>query len=150
MKKLATLSIIALSFIACNSDDNSALDQEAPTVNITAPTDHQEYEPGETLTVQALLADNVSLASFKIEIHSAEDGHTHSVNALTAEDEHVEFHYEADYDIEGLTYEVNEDIAIPAETEEGHYHVGIFVLDTAGNQSEQFVEVYIGHEDHTH
>lgn len=150
MKKIAILSIAALSFIACNNDDNSSLDQEKPTVEIITPTDHQEYEPGDNINIQALLTDNESLASYKIEIHSAGDGHTHSHSVSSADDhDQVEFHYEADYEINGTTYEVNQTIPIPENAEEEHYHVGIFVLDSSGNQNQQFIEIFIGHE-HDH
>lgn len=152
MKKIVILSFAALSFIACNSDDDNSLDQEKPMVNIILPTDHQEYEPGDSINIQALLTDNESLASYKIEIHSAADGHTHTHSVSSLDDDgHVEFHYEADYEISGTSYEVNQTIPIPENAEETHYHVGIFVLDDAGNQNEQFIEIFIGHEhDHEH
>ena len=150
MKKIALLSIAALSFVACSSDDNS-LDQEKPMVNIILPTEHQEYEPGDNINIQALLTDNESLASYKIEIHSAADGHTHTHSISSLDNDHVEFHHESDYEISETSYEVNQTIPIPENAEETHYHVGIFVLDSAGNQSQQFIEIFIGHEhDHEH
>lgn len=149
MKNIAFLGLMALSLIACNSEDNNALDQEKPTVNITLPTEHQVFEPGDEIHVQALLTDNESLASYKIEIHSAGDGHTHSHSVLSAND-HQEFHYDVSFEISGTSYEVNRSITIPENAEEEHYHLGIFVLDSSGNQNQQFIEIYIGHDHHHH
>lgn len=147
MKKLASLSfaIISLIVVSSCSDDDEVVDTTKPTIEIISPTDHQEVEPGSVLTVKANLADNVGLASYKIEIHSAEDGHEHKAKQILAED----FEYSSVNEVPGktATYTVNHAITIPADVAEEHYHVGITVIDVNGNQNQQFVEIFIGHED---
>ena len=151
MKKIVNLSFAFLSFVSIVScsDDDTVADTTKPTVNIITPTDHQEVEPGTTLNFKAALADNVGLKSYKIEIHSAEDGHEHQHknNAIYAND--FEYHVTNDVPNSVKDFEVNQAISIPADAAEEHYHVGITVIDVNGNQNQQFVEIFIGHE-HVH
>lgn len=147
MKKIANLSFVIISLIVVSScsNDDSVVDTTKPTIEILAPTDHQEVKPGSVLTVKANLTDNVGLASYKIEIHSADDGHGHKSKQLLATD----FEYSNANEVPGktATYTINQEIKIPADAAEEHYHVGITVLDVNGNQNQQFVEIFIGYED---
>lgn len=147
MKKLVSLSfaIISLIGISSCSDDDAVVDTTKPTIEIISPTDHQEVEPGSVFTVKANLADNVGLASYKIEIHSAEDGHEHKAKQLLAED--FEYSFVGEMPNKPTTYTLEQAITIPADVAEEHYHVGITVLDVNGNQNQQFVEIFIGFED---
>ena len=148
MKKLASLSfaIISLIGISSCSDDDAVVDTTKPTIEIITPTDHQEVEPGSVFTVKANLADNVGLASYKIEIHSAEDGHEHKAKQL--HDEHYEYAFTGEVPNKATTYALEHAINIPVDAPEEHYHVGITVLDVNGNQNQQFVEIFIGHDHH--
>lgn len=147
MKKIINLSFALLSFVsivACSDSEDA--DTTKPTVTIISPTDHQEIAPGTTLNFKAALADNVGLKSYKIEIHSAEDGHEHKAKK---EGEDFEYHITNDVPNSAKNFEVNQAISIPTNVAEEHYHVGITVIDVNGNQNQQFVEVFIGHE-HNH
>lgn len=149
MKKLASLSFAIISLIGVSScsDDDTVIDTTKPTIEIITPTDHQEVHPGSVFTVKANLADNVGLASYKIEIHSAEDGHEHKAKQLLATD--FEYSFVGEVPNKATTYTLEHAITIPADAAEEHYHVGITVLDVNGNQNQQFVEIFIGH-DHEH
>jgi len=149
MKKLASLSFAIISLIGVSScsDDDAVVDTTKPTIEIITPTDHQEVEPGSVFTVKANLTDNVGLASYKIEIHSAEDGHEHKAKQLLAED--FEYSFVGEIANKPTAYTLEHAITIPADVAEEHYHVGITVLDVNGNQNQQFVEIFIGH-DHSH
>ncbi|WLD24440.1 DUF4625 domain-containing protein [Flavobacterium dauae] len=155
MKKLASLSFAIISLIgisSCSNDDTTAgtesiIDTTKPTIQIITPTDDQEIEPGSVLNFKADLKDNIGLASYKVEVHSAEDGHQHKAKQLEAE----EFHYDFSAEVSSKSPEftVEKSINVPEDVKEGHYHVGITVLDVNGNQNQQFVEIFIGH-DHEH
>ncbi|MFV0146548.1 DUF4625 domain-containing protein [Empedobacter falsenii] len=142
--KYIFVSIVALFVTSCSSDDSS-LDTTKPEINLIAPKDHDEFHLGETFTIDAILKDNIELGAVKIEIHSAEDGHEHR----TA---NVNWTYDAEEAIPAgktehtLSHQVN----IPAEgITEGHYHLGLFLIDRAGNQTQSFIEIVVG-EDHDH
>lgn len=151
MKKIINLSFAVLSFVSIVScsDDDVVADTTKPTVTIITPTDHQEIEPGTTLNFKAALADNVGLKSYKIEIHSAEDGHEHAHKGTATFANDFEYQVTNEVPNTAKDFEVNQAISIPADAAEEHYHVGITVIDVNGNQNQQFVEVFIGHE-HAH
>ena len=144
--KLFSFLFVSIAFVSCSDSDSTDLDTQKPTISIQSPTDHQEVEPGTELNIQALLQDETALASYKVEIHAAGDGHEHRTIAL---DNKVPFTYENIFQIEEnpKSYQVDYSISIPENAKEDHYHVGIFCIDAAGNQSQQFVEIFIGHED---
>ena len=145
MKKLIYLSLVTISlfgFTSCEDDDN---DTEKPGVKIITPTNHQEIEPGTVMAITASFTDNAGLSSYKIEIHSADDGHEHKAKQV----ENFEYSFEGSVNNKDLNYELNHSVAVPADVADGHYHVGITVLDVNGNQNQQYVEVFIGHE-HEH
>ena len=144
--QLFSLLFVSIAFVSCSDSDSSDLDTQKPTISIQSPMDHQEVEPGTELNIQALLQDETALASYKVEIHAAGDGHEHRTIAL---DNKVPFTYENVFQIESnpKSYQVDYSISIPENAKEDHYHVGIFCIDAAGNQSQQFVEIFIGHED---
>ncbi len=150
MKKIASLSFALIGLLiisSCSDDDNTVADTTKPTIQIITPTDDQEIEPGSVLNFKADLKDNIGLASYKIEVHSAEDGHQHKAKQLEAE----EFHYDFSAEVPSKSPEftVEKSINVPEDVKEGHYHVGITVLDVNGNQNQQFIEVFIGDE-HDH
>jgi len=144
--QLFSFLFVSIAFVSCSDSDSSDLDTQKPAISIQSPTDHQEVEPGTQLNIKALLQDETALASYKVEIHAAGDGHQHRNIVL---DNSTPFTYENVFQIEGnpKSYQVDYSISIPENAKEDHYHVGIFCIDAAGNQSQQFVEIFIGHED---
>ena len=144
--KFVAFLFVSFAVVSCSSDSSSDLDTTKPTIAIESPTDHQEVEPGSQLQIKALLQDDTALASYKVEIHSAGDGHQHRNVSL---DNKVPFTYENVFEIEGnpKSHQIDYSISVPENAKEDHYHVGIFCIDAAGNQSQQFVEIFIGHED---
>lgn len=144
MKNILKLSLAVLSLISIVSCSDDEMDTQKPTVQILTPTNHQEIEPGAVINLKAVLTDNEGLASYKIEIHSGEDGHEHKAKSQ-------DFSYSVVKQVTGnaKTFDVIETIKVPEDAKEEHYHLGITVLDVNGNQNQQFVEIFIGHE-HEH
>jgi len=148
MKKIAQLSFVFLSLFAVAScSDDDTVDTEKPTIEIVSPVDHQEVEPGSSFTFKANLADNAGLASYKVEVHSAEDGHEHKT--VMAKSGFFEYSVVKDVPNKAKNHTAEEVIPVGTDVTEGHYHVGITVLDVNGNQNQQFLEIFIGHE-HEH
>ncbi len=135
--------IYAFAFIAtlfsCSSDDNSTTDTEKPTIVINAPTDEQEFHSADEIHAHISFSDNVELASYKIDIHFAGDGHAHR----QMQDDFIEWSYETTGVISDKNDEINLFITIPVNVKEGHYHFGVYALDQAGNQQVQWIELDI-------
>lgn len=139
---LITITSLFL-FFAC-TDDDLVLDTEKPTVQLATPSEHQEFEFGETITLQAILKDNLELGAYKIEIHADDDGHHH--RSLT-----TGWSFTDTGDISGnKEFLLNKTIPIPeGNYKEGHYHLGLIVTDKAGNETQTFIEIVVG-DDHHH
>ncbi|TCO09835.1 DUF4625 domain-containing protein [Natronoflexus pectinivorans] len=157
MKKLKYIlpAILALGlFAACSDDDD--VDTTAPVIEIISPEDHEEFHPGETIHLHAIITDDTELASWKIDIHYNSDGHTHSQVITLKHGDHdhhhgeKEWHVHKDGVIEGnvKTYELKLELEIPDDAKHGEYHLGVFAVDKAGNQAQKFIEIEVEDDDH--
>lgn len=135
--------IYAFTFVAilfsCSSDDNSVTDTEKPAIVIHAPADEQEFHSSDVVHANISFSDNMELASYKIDIHFAGDGHAHR----QMQDEFIEWNYETMGIVSGKNDEIDLLITIPENVKEGHYHFGVYALDQAGNQEVQWIELAI-------
>src|SRR5690606_1265017 len=143
MKNTIKISMIiiagTLGIISCSSDDDNGLDTQKPVIVLNEPQNDAELHFGEIMHLNAEFSDNVGLASYKIEIHSAGDGHIHKNG------EEEEWFYAESHPITGSpqNYTADKEIPIPLEINgepihEGHYHVGIYLVDTSGNEQQLF------------
>jgi hypothetical protein len=137
-----TSIFVLITFQSCSSDDESA-DTTKPFIVLVSPDEDQHFHAGETIEFQGVFSDNVALASYKIEIHHAEDGHTHK-------NENAEWYYVITANIPGnvSAYNANHSIEIPTQIdgqpiETGHYHLGVFLIDSSGNEQQKFIEIGI-------
>lgn len=75
-------------FAAC---EKVSLDNEKPVVTVTGPAVDEVVMPGSALHFEVEFTDNEALASYKVNIHGAFDGHTHDAGiAGTARKSHAE------------------------------------------------------------
>lgn len=154
MKKylIASATILSvITFQSCSSDDDSGVDTVKPVITLNVPIDHQAHLPGEELHLEADFYDNVELGSYKVEIHSAADGHEHKNGNLVGE-WYYTFTEQIPAGLKNMS--IHEHIVVPTEVDgvpivEGHYHLGIFLTDKAGNEQQHFIEIVVG-EDHDH
>lgn len=125
MKYFAMALVAAsVSFVACNKDE--APDTQRPVITVTSPaSDHLDKEPGEAMSLAALLTDNVDLLNAKIDIHKAGD-HSHRISGEGWEWAKV-------YTISGKEFNLTENINIPADADTGKYHITFEATDRAGN-----------------
>ena len=141
-----TFFSIAALFISSCSDDDTTLDTTKPEINLISPKDDAHFHLGDDVLIEAILKDETELSTVKVEIHSASDGHQHK----TAD---VNWEYDAEIAIPAGTkeYTLSHKVAIPAEgIKDGHYHLGLFLIDKAGNQTQTFIEIDVVDENHEH
>ncbi|NLD24051.1 MAG: DUF4625 domain-containing protein [Bacteroidales bacterium] len=78
MKKLVLIStFVLIAVFGLVSCDNENLDNERPVVKIVSPMEDELVKPGNDIHFEVELSDNVALASYKVNIHGAFDGHEH-------------------------------------------------------------------------
>lgn len=166
MKKLISLCSFALAFAAmplltsCGNDDDN--DTTKPVISNLEPADHQKLQIGKAIHFGAEISDNESLKSYKIDIHNAFDGHSHS-HTRAAEDG-VAFTFTKTWtkDKEGDGGELlagkrnahlhHHEITIPTHINgkpvlAGHYHFVLYVVDEAGNETFASSEVELVNEE---
>lgn len=143
MKKFKFIYVFAFASIlfSCSDDDNNSADTQKPTITINEPTDGEVLDPGDEIHVDIDFSDNVELASYKIDIHFAGDGHSH--NRPLGVSDYIEWEYEVTGTLSGKNDNIHLHIDIPNNVEEGHYHFGVFAVDKAGNQAVQWIELDI-------
>ena len=131
---------------ACKKDNVQDIDTEYPVIDITAdnafPKQCSMVKRGEKLIFRARLNDNVALGSVSVDIHHNFDHHAHSTEVESCELAPVKiplkpFLLIQSYNIpENLkTYEVQQEISVPADIDPGDYHFMIRVTDEAGWQT---------------
>lgn len=76
-KSVIYIVVVLLTMIGLVSCDNNSLDTEKPVVKIIFPAEDVLVEPGSVIHFEVELSDNVALASYKVNIHGAFDGHGH-------------------------------------------------------------------------
>ena len=159
----------AIAFSGCESDD---IDTRKPQIVLSEPAEEEAYAPGSAIHFVVTLSDNVALASYKVNIHGAFDGHTHSAvhpsltRATDAEPHPIERTW-----MESEFIALGEDpiagkqqviinhrlMEIPDSIEgrpvkEGYYHLTVYCDDSSGQESFIAREVEITHEagEHLH
>lgn len=148
MKNIFKILLISAFTLTINSCSNEEVDTQVPTIEIITPTHEAEIEPGATINLKAILGDNIGLASYKVEIHAGDDGHEHKAKQKDEEGESFAVSFVKQIANNQNQFEVNEVIDVPENAKEGHYHLGVTVLDVNGNQNQKYVEVFVGHEHH--
>jgi hypothetical protein len=131
-QRLFVLLAIVLPFwalTACNNDDGedgSGPDTSKPTITLISDTE-ETVSAGSNLNIRATLSDDRQLASVRIEIHDAFDGHTHEKTSNT---------FALDTVIQTgnvRSFDVNINVLIPTDASTGPYHVMLNALDASGN-----------------
>jgi hypothetical protein len=157
------------AFSGCESDD---IDTRKPQIVLSEPAEEEAYAPGSAIHFVVTLSDNVALASYKVNIHGAFDGHTHSAvqPSLTRATDAEPHPFERTW-MESEFISLGEEpiagkqqvtinhmlMLIPDSIEgrpvkEGYYHLTVYCTDSSGQESFIAREVEITHEagEHLH
>ncbi|MDO4728704.1 MAG: DUF4625 domain-containing protein [Bacteroidota bacterium] len=127
-------AILTMTFASCNNDNGTTPDTEKPTITIVSPADEASFASGSDIHADLKFSDNQELASYKVDIHSA-DGHTH--------DKHSFWSYEFSGSLSGKNAQEHLDINIPSGIQSGHYHFGVYAIDKSGNQNVVWIEIEV-------
>lgn len=141
--KVFSFSLLALLFLgqSCSSDDP---DTRAPSLLLSsgtspygeaevcgelAPNVFQLNSSG-ALNLEIYLVDDEGLSQLKIDIHENHDCHGHNKRTQ-------DWYYQEIIDLEGNEARISKVLQVPEEVSAGNYHLGLLVLDAAGNEGNQ-------------
>jgi hypothetical protein len=73
MKYLSSFLIVIVFFagIRCGQEDRVEIDRQPPGIELFSPDRNKIFSPGDTVFINALLSDNVSVRSCAVHIHDA-------------------------------------------------------------------------------
>jgi hypothetical protein len=127
--------IVAISIAAFSSCKKDNPDNTKPKIDIVSePLENDTLFTGSELHIEGSVSDNEELSQIKIDIHSAEDGHSHGKISAASFFEVIKI-----IDLKGRNRIFHEIIDIPQEAAAGKYDIIITAVDASGNQSD-FVE----------
>lgn len=156
LKNIFALIIASVVILSCEKNE-AIVDTIKPSVTISEPHNEDQFAPGAELHFEAVFADNVALASYKIDIHFNADGHSHRPAYANEEDDHEAWDFEHTGKLSGPSHQIIEHFDIPKMVngkpiEEGGYHLGVYTIDAAGNQSVVWrkIDITDGAEAHNH
>ncbi len=145
---LLSISIITTSFLFISCDSGNDGDTIPPVINLIAPAEDGILKIGDDhgVHLDIELSDNEMLSSYKVEIHSDFDGHTHN-KSLKAEDT-TPFSYQKSWDISGKKNATihHHEIMIPANATPGNYHLMVYCTDAAGNETYVARDIVLSHD----
>jgi len=146
------LLTVTTVFSACKKD-NEEIDTEYPTIDLTGTAFPQQcsiLKRGEKFIFKAKLNDNVELGSVSIDIHHNFDHHSHSTEVndcdLGAIKQPVKpFLLIKDFPVPVAqkTYDIAQEITVPADVDAGDYHFLIRLTDKTGWQTLKGISIKI-------
>jgi len=142
IKSLYLPLVFSFLFLVASCSSNDEVDTEKPTIKINLPKSKAEghYHLGDELIADVDVSDNGLLASWKIDIHWAGDGHNHDHSAAVGiknyADSKEKWKEDRSGKVSGKEAKIKEKFIIPNNIVDGDHHFCIYVLDVAGNQEQ--------------
>lgn len=138
MKKVIYSTVLASVVLlsACQKADEEAPVIDAVKIDGVTVTTSAEAWAGQSIVLDIDVSDNEALNQIKIDIHPNEDGHSHG-----GEDDHDhgadgEWEVLELENVSGTSATVSKTYALGEELR-GEWHVGVLVLDAAGNEAQE-------------
>ena len=146
------LLTVTTVFSACKKD-NEEIDTEYPIIDLTGTAFPQQcsmIKKGEKFIFKAKLSDNVELGSVSVDVHHNFDHHSHSTEVndcdLGAIKQPIKpFLLIKDFPVPvgQKTYDIAQEIAVPADVDAGDYHFLIRLTDKTGWQTLKGISIKI-------
>jgi len=138
--------VLLLFAAACKKDSTTSIDTVYPLIDITGqnafPIQCSTIKRGEKFSFRALLSDNAALGSVSVDIHHNFDHHTHSTEVESCSMGEVKvpvkpFLLIQSYPITAgqRSFNVEQEITVPADVDPGDYHFMIRLTDKEGWQT---------------
>jgi len=143
---LLVFGLLLLLGIAGCKKDKKEIDTEYPVIDISAtdafPKQCSNLKRGQKFVFRATLSDNIELGSVSVDIHHNFDHHTHSTEVNDCDMEAVKAPVNAfllikSFDIPAgqKSYQIAQEIEVPANVDTGDYHFMIRLTDKEGWQT---------------
>jgi len=153
-KQIAIFCLGCALLISSCKKETEEIDTTYPVIDVNAATAFPKQcsviKRGEKFVFRAAFSDNVELGSSSIDIHHNFDHHSHSTEVNECNMEPVKspvkpFLLIKTFNIPSgqKSYNINEEIIVPADIDPGDYHFLIRLTDKAGWQSIKGISIKI-------
>lgn len=131
------IAFMALALLAsCEKND---ADTQKPQIEVISPAEEQQIRLGDAIVFNVKFSDNEELKSYKVDIHSNFDAHTHKLGAVN---DSVAWTFQKSWDFPAGMSQMqiqHQEIVVPAVISEhpvsrGEYHITIYCTDASGNE----------------
>ncbi len=141
MKKLVLLFAVIIAFASCKKEET---DTTAPKINSVrvngVSADEHDLNAGTAIEIAVDVSDNEALNQVKLDIHAADDGHTHD-DSSTGEMEAPNIGAWSELRTENLSGKSTTrtfNLTVPA-TIAGHWHIEVKLIDKEGNEATEYI-----------
>jgi hypothetical protein len=145
-KGIAALLLLMATLAACKKDKQETVDTEYPVIDISAqngfPKQCSSIERGGKFMFLAQLTDNAELGSVSVDLHHNFDHHNHSTEVDDCGLDPIKTPVKPFLLIQGYSipqglksYQVQQEITVPADIDPGDYHFMIRLTDKEGWQT---------------
>lgn len=146
IKHIVLFSILSIA-LALSSCEKEEVDTVKPVIEVSGPAEDAVLYIGSGIHFEVEFSDDVELKSYKVDIHSNFDGHSHK--SLLAEG--AEWHFQQSWDFDAgqkNAHVHHHEIVVPEQINgepiaTGNYHFMIYCTDAAGNETWTAVPVEI-------
>jgi len=140
MRKVIFILSAMLILSSCKKESDDTTKPVINTVKINGVvSEEHEMNAGETFTIEVSTSDNESLNQLKVNIHSADDGHTHDEGSGEVDAPNIGVWSETQIlNLSGTTNTQILTLEIPAVIA-GHWHVEVMLIDEQGNEAVEYV-----------
>lgn len=146
--KFLLFYILIFTVFIVSSCEKEKVDTEKPVITISGPEENEVLYIGSEIHFEVDFSDDVQLKSYKVDIHSNFDGHSHK---CSSKEDSIAFSFQKSWNFdEGLkqSHIHHHEIVIPDEIDakkvaQGDYHFMIYCTDVAGNESWIAIDVKI-------
>ena len=141
MKKAILFFAAVVILASCKKDEEDTTRPVIGSVKVNGVVaDEHDIEAGSAISVEIAMSDNKELNQVKVDIHSADDGHTHGEGeSEEVEEENIGVWSDARIiSVSGESETETISFNVP-NTIKGHWHIEVSLIDKDGNEAVEYV-----------
>ncbi|MFZ4785898.1 MAG: DUF4625 domain-containing protein [Flavobacteriales bacterium] len=144
MKKVIFLTALVFALASCKKDKEDTTVPVIGSIKVNgAVAEEHELNAGDVISVEITVSDNEELNQLKVNIHGADDGHTHDGSTegeVDAPNVGVWSNTQI-FDLSGTALTQTISYTVPA-TISGHWHLEVQLIDDQGNEATEAVTTF--------
>ncbi len=127
--------VASTGIVGCQTDVDTTLPEITQVIVDGSESESHSIQAGDTIRVSIALHDDVALKQLKVNIHAADDGHSHGSGSGLVDQPNVgAWMYSKIFNLQGHHANTELDLIVPAEIA-GQWHLELMAIDESGNEA---------------